>query len=383
MVLEFRPDLTLEDTDGDTALNAIMYRATPELADVKLLVHAGSDINAANKAGRTALHKAMFRDNMDIARFLLKRGADINISALSGGTQLHLTCWNGSLAGVRLMVDAGADINVVNAFLGSPAQAACCRSSPLDLDFDVIKGTMLDMLRYLSESSSSPAAAGATTKKMDVNAAGGLYGSALGAACYRATVPVIHFLLSLGAWTDTRDHAGRCPIHFAAVGQGTANFEALRDANADLYARDKAGRTVATDGLLDVADDDGWAPLNYAARGTYHRFADLYGTEQQDERKHEVVAFLIEQGADVWALSRGPDGKQWSPLKLANYHGAKQETLDLLTPKIKTSAEGKAWDEEFHKSEKAFHQTQFCDEVYLRLARTNEGSLKFVKVKEE
>ncbi|EOD51654.1 putative ankyrin repeat protein [Neofusicoccum parvum UCRNP2] len=353
MVLEFRPDLTLEDTDGDTALNAIMYRATPELADVKLLVHAGSDINAANKAGRTALHKAMFRDNMDIARFLLKRGADINISALSGGTQLHLTCWNGSLAGVRLMVDAGADINVVNAFLGSPAQAACCRSSPLDLDFDVIKGTMLDMLRYLSESSSSPpAAAGATTKKMDVNAAGGLYGSALGAACYRATVPVIHFLLSLGAWTDTRDHAGRCPIHFAAVGQGTANFEALRDANADLYASDKAGRTVVHCAI-------------------------------QDERKHEVVEFLIEQGADVWALSRGPDGKQWSPLKLANYHGAKQETLDLLTPKIKTSAEGKAWDEEFHKSEKAFHQTQFCDEVYLRLARTNEGSLKFVKVKEE
>lgn len=374
MVLEFRPDVTLEDTDGDTALNAIMHRGTPELADVKLLVHAGSDVNAANKAGRTALHKAMFWDNLDIARFLLKRGADIDISALSGGTPLHLACWNGSLAGVRLVVDAGADVNVVNAFLGSPAQAACRRSSLPDFDFDVVEHTMLDMLRCLSESSSSR-----TTKKMDVNAAGGVYGSALGAACYHATVPVIRFLLNLGAWTDTRDQAGRYPIHLAAVGQGTANFEALRDANADLYARDKAGRTIvhfaivsgrlnllqcvlqATDGLLDVADDDGWTPLHYAARGTYHRFADLYGTEQQDERKHEIVAFLIEQGADVWALSSGPDGKQWSPLKLANYHGAKQETLDLLAPTIKTSAEGKAWDEEFHKSKKAFDQTEFCD----------------------
>jgi ankyrin repeat protein len=380
MVLEFRPDLTLRDTDGDTVLNAIMHRPTIELADVKLLVHAGIDVNAANKDGRTTLHKAIDWDELDIARFLLRRGADIELSALNAGTPLHLACWSGSLAGVRLLKDAGADINIVNAYFGSPAQAVCGRSSPLVSNFNVVERTMLDMLRCLSESSSSPAAAGGTAMKLDVNAAGGLFGSALGAACYHATVPVIEFLLNIGALTDTCDQAGRRPIHFAAVGQSTANFETLRDANADLYARDKAGRTIvhfaivsgrldllqcvlqSTDGLLDVADDDGWTPLHYAARGTYHRFANLDGIEEQNERKHEFVAFLIdEHDADVWALSSGPDGKQWSPLKLANYHGAKQKTLDLLTPTTKMSADGTAWNEDFHKSKKAFGQDVGCD----------------------
>lgn len=411
MVLEFRLDLTLEDSDGDTALNAIMHRPTPELADVKLLVHAGAAVNATNKEGRTALHKALAWTHLDIARFLLKRGAEVDINALSGGTPLHLACWSGgTIEGVRLMVEAGADINIVNGFLGSPAQAVCRRASPLDWGFkEVGASDMLAMLRLLSgsESSSSdvsPSAGSGSKKprqKLDVNAPGGLYGSALGAAAYSATAPVIRFLLSLGARTDIRDASGRTPIHLAATASGThydesnnsntaaasaaatASFEALRDANADLYARDKAGRTVvhfavvsgrldvlqcvlqATDGLLDVADDDGWTPLHYAARGTYHRFAAWEdGDVGREEQKHGIVAWLVgELGEDaLWAVSSGPEGKKgWSPLRLANYHGAKKETLELLTPRIKTSAEGRVWVEEEHRSKRAFEGSQYCD----------------------
>lgn len=49
------------------------------------------------------------------------------------------------------------------------------------------------------------------------------------------------------------------------------------------------------------------------------------------------MAFLIEQGADVQVVSNGPNGKHWSPLKLAHYHVASQKTLELLTSKIETS----------------------------------------------
>ncbi|EUC39595.1 hypothetical protein COCMIDRAFT_55355, partial [Bipolaris oryzae ATCC 44560] len=98
-------------------------------------------------------------------------------------------------------------------------------------------------------------------------------------------------LLRLGATTDTCDQAGRYPIHFAAVGSTTANFAALRDANANLYARDNAGRTLvhfaivsgnmdlllcvlqATTGLLHQPDADGWTPLHYAA--TFHNLSNL------------------------------------------------------------------------------------------------------------
>ncbi|EMD58262.1 hypothetical protein COCSADRAFT_49663, partial [Bipolaris sorokiniana ND90Pr] len=68
------PDLALTDRDNDTALNAALERDTVLLADVKLLVYAGSNIDTTNAAGLTPLHKAIDKDKLDIVRFLLKRG---------------------------------------------------------------------------------------------------------------------------------------------------------------------------------------------------------------------------------------------------------------------------------------------------------------------
>ncbi|RII18088.1 hypothetical protein CUC08_Gglean002176 [Alternaria sp. MG1] len=213
---------------------------------------------------------------------------------------------------------------------------------------------------------------------MDVNATGGLYGSALAAGSYHATAPVLQFLLRLGATTDTCDQAGRYPILLAAVRPTTANFAVLRDANANLYARDNAGRTLVhfaivsgnlhllrcvlqdTNGLLHAPDADGWTPLHYAARGTYHRFSNLVDQDMREQRKHEFVVFLIDQGADICALTVGPDGKQSSPLKLANYHGAKQETLHLLTPHNNVNNDVMAWGQISHQSKKAYDAWPYC-----------------------
>jgi ankyrin repeat protein len=373
MVLEFQPDLGLADRDGDTALNAALERDTVQLADMKLLVHAGSNVDTTNTAGWTPLHKAIDKDKLDIARFLLKRGANANALALNTGAPLHLACSKASPAAVRLLVDAGANVNLIASYHGSPAQAACGRSLAVGVDEedDDVERTILEVLQCLVSD----------TATMDVNATGGLYGSALAACSYRATAPVLQFLLRLGATTDTCDQAGRYPIHLAAVRPTTANFAVLRDANANLYVRDNAGRTLvhfaivsgnlhllrcvlqATNGLLHAPDADGWTPLHYAARGTYHRFSDLVDQDMREQRKHEFVVFLIDQGADICALTVGPDGKQSSPLKLANYHGAKQETLHLLTPHNNVNNDAMAWDQISHQSKKAFDAwpTIYCD----------------------
>jgi hypothetical protein len=83
----------------------------------------------------------------------------------------------------------------------------------------------------------------------------------------------------------------------------------------------------------------------------------------REQRKHEFVVFLIDQGADICALTVGPDGKQSSPLKLANYHGAKQETLHLLTPNNNVNNDTMAWDQISHQSKKAFDAWPYiyCD----------------------
>ncbi|CAN9398621.1 unnamed protein product [Alternaria alternata] len=370
MVLEFQPDLGLADRDGDTALNAALERDTAQLADMKLLVHAGSNVDTTNTAGWTPLHKAIDKDKLDIARFLLKRGANANALALNTGAPLHLACSKASPASVRLLVDAGANVNLIASYHGSPAQAACRRSFAVgvDEDEDDVERTMLEVLQSLVSD----------TATMDVNATGGLYGSALAAGSYHATAPVLQFLLRLGATTDTCDQAGRYPILLAAVRPTTANFAVLRDANANLYARDNAGRTLVhfaivsgnlhllrcvlqdTNGLLHAPDADGWTPLHYAARGTYHRFSNLVDQDMREQRKHEFVVFLIDQGADICALTVGPDGKQSSPLKLANYHGAKQETLHLLTPHNNVNNDVMAWGQISHQSKKAYDAWPYC-----------------------
>ena len=72
------------------------------------------------------------------------------------------------------------------------------------------------------------------------------------------------------------------------------------------------------------------------------------------------MRFLIEQGADVQVVSNGPNGKHWSPLKLAHYHGASQKTLDLLTSKIETSFGGELRVDELCKSGKTFYREECC-----------------------
>ena len=47
-------------------------------ASVRSLLSQKVGVNAAQGAGSTALHRAAFRDDVEMARLLLKAGADVN-----------------------------------------------------------------------------------------------------------------------------------------------------------------------------------------------------------------------------------------------------------------------------------------------------------------
>jgi ankyrin repeat protein len=93
---------------------------TPTLADaaeqrdralISKLLAAGVDVNIAQVDGMTALHWAVYNDDAEMARLLVRSRANVNAANRYGVPPLFLACTNGNATLVRLLLDAGANAN--------------------------------------------------------------------------------------------------------------------------------------------------------------------------------------------------------------------------------------------------------------------------------
>ena len=66
-----------------------------DLAAVRALVDADADVNAAQSDGATALHWAVYREDLETATLLIRAGADVNKANDLGVTPLLMACTNG------------------------------------------------------------------------------------------------------------------------------------------------------------------------------------------------------------------------------------------------------------------------------------------------
>ncbi|KAH8743493.1 ankyrin repeat protein, partial [Diaporthe sp. PMI_573] len=74
----------------------------PEM--VKLLIHFGAKIDAANPEGRTALHSAAITQNVECADILLEYGADMDYVSSNGCTPLMTAIIHNSHAVLRFFL---------------------------------------------------------------------------------------------------------------------------------------------------------------------------------------------------------------------------------------------------------------------------------------
>lgn len=358
-LMEYHPYLDFRNNDGDTALHCIAYSTS--LAIAKLLINGGSDLETRNKECNTPLCQAVMVGNLDIVKYLIAKKAELNIIGGKYGGPLHIACRWLNLELVKLLVEAGADVNLVDpSSAGTPIQSAChC------WNLDNWKGAQEHVIRYLINEA-----------KADVATVGGLQGCALNVACGWSTPEMVKLLLENGAKVDVVDEMGRTAVHFAAT-QTLEHFQPTLDAGADVEQRDAIGRTslhwAVLSGKIDVvervlslsrclvdqADIDGWTPLLWVAKGC--------GVEEKQARSNaqvEIIKLLLDRGANPCVRGKGLD-QEWSPVKVARYHGADDVVVQLLMAKAKErlAAEGKenSWDEAAHTSEKAFEQMADCD----------------------
>lgn len=110
-LLERGFDPNTKDEKGQPGLTIAMQESSLKAARA-LLARPGTDVNALNTVGESALMMAALKGNIDGATLLLERGAQVN---KSGWTPLHYAATGPEPALVRLLIDRGADLNA-----GSP-----------------------------------------------------------------------------------------------------------------------------------------------------------------------------------------------------------------------------------------------------------------------
>jgi uncharacterized protein len=114
-----KADVNAPQIDGATALHWAVYRDDLELAGT--LLAAKADVAAANRVGMTPLAMAALYGNPAMIDRLLKAGADAKALTPNGETMLMLAARNGNPQAVKLLVEAGADVNARERLRGTTA----------------------------------------------------------------------------------------------------------------------------------------------------------------------------------------------------------------------------------------------------------------------
>jgi ankyrin repeat protein len=114
-----KADVNAPQVDGATALHWAVYRQDLELAD--MLIRAGANVKAANRTGMTPLAMAALYGNAPLIDRLIKAGADAKQKGSNGETMLMFAARNGNPQAVQVLLEAGVDVNARETIRGTTA----------------------------------------------------------------------------------------------------------------------------------------------------------------------------------------------------------------------------------------------------------------------
>lgn len=332
-VLEYGPDLSIRDANGDTVLT--MINEDTSAGSIKRVVRMGAKIDVVDIDGRSPLMWAIIAANWDVFEYLMTLDAvRSNLNLLSDtGTALQYACNEGNARAVKALLENGADIDLPReGYVGTPIMEAIIRRRDDVVQMLLQNGAQLD------------------------RPSGALYLPSF-TACLRGSRDLVRLLLEKNSVSpEVVDGFGRRPIHLACYNSAEV-LEELDPPEGEFAVTDYVGRVPLHYACLsgdidlvktvlersksvgvgiDVQDNDGWTPLLWAAR------ASPLLEESGTESKHlEAVSWLISQGADATVRvegvesnhERGRDG--WTAIDIAQYHGA-ERIVDFLTANVES-----------------------------------------------
>ncbi|MFN2375243.1 MAG: ankyrin repeat domain-containing protein [Candidatus Binatia bacterium] len=225
-------------TDGDPA------------GTVTLLLEAGADPNrrfdhlTRGAHGQTALLEAVTRDEVEIARLLVKAGADVNVSSAEGRTPIVVAT---SPEMVEVLLAAGAVVggqdtdgetalhHAASATNRASAVYFSTSHRPEDVEW------RRQAFARQTESLRQLLAAGADVSLRNRDGATPLH-----AAARAGNVPAIELLLQRKADVRATDAKGATPLHYAAEGGSVEATDLLLKAGADVNALTADGESPSS-----------------------------------------------------------------------------------------------------------------------------------------
>ena len=254
------------------------------------LIDAGARVNDENDKGADALHSACCANRLDVVKLLLANGADVNAKGGKHRNALNAASSVGSVDIVKCLLEAGAEASAFDENYGNALQAA-------------VLGNHYDVVELLAP-------------RCDVNARGGVKGSALVIAASYTNVKMIERLFELGVQTGMTSDMAEAMVAASARGNNEvvdvllakgSNVNAIGTYRAKrwtpLQIAARSGNIETVDHLLRSSADP-----NIVAVQPGTALIAAIDTRGADPSKLCIIESLIKAGASVNQLLEIPGG---------------------------------------------------------------------------
>ena len=284
-LLAKRSDVNVAQADGSTALHWAVY--WNDLEAVDLLLAAGANPKAATRLNATPLFLATQSGTPAMVARLLRAGVDVNAPFLSNGeTALMVAARSGNVEIVSRLLEAGASVDAKETLRGTTALSWAAEENHAAV-------VSLLLSRGASPQAASKVVVGAARRGDDdaddpgpaptgnANARGGV--TPLMVATRERAVETIKVLLDGGA-----------PINQQSGDGTTALIVALQNGDAAI-ARMLLDRGAAAD----MGNAKGWTPLFLAVKARSREIGTVPNPVIDQAALLDVIKLLVEKGANV------------------------------------------------------------------------------------
>ena len=280
-LLDQRVDVNQAESDGTTALHWAVYNDDVEL--VTRLIRAGANVNAKNDYGATPMSEAAVAGNPVVIERLLKAGADPDSPNAEGQTALMILARTSNVQAAKLLLRHGADVNAREQWRGQTALMwAAAQKQPAMVKLLVEHGADVNarskMDTWQRQVTAEPRA--------QHRPMGGL--TPLLFAARAGCLECVKILVEAGAEVDMADPEGISPLLMAITNFNFDIASYLLDKGANPGAWDMYGRTP-----LYVAVD-----MNSFRGGGFGGFGGPVRRPPSKATAMDVVKRLLAMGVD-------------------------------------------------------------------------------------